>query len=60
VAVRMKQRRGLLTELSQQQARLTFKRREPGIRHSLTKEHGHVEDSVTVAPRSSLHESAVQ
>ena len=57
-AVQMKQRRGLLTEPSQQQARPSRRRCDPGIRHSLTEEHGPVEDSLTVAPRSSLHESA--
>ena len=58
VAVRMKQRRGLLTEPSQQQARPSRRRCDPGLRHSLNEEHGPVEDSLTVAPRSSLHESA--
>ena len=58
VAVRMKKRRGLLTEPSRQQARPSRRRRDPGLRHSLTEEHGAVEDSLTVAPRSSLHESA--
>ena len=36
--------------------RASFEMRS-GIRHSLTEEHGPVEDSLTVAPRSSLHES---
>ena len=58
VAVRMKKRRGLLTEPSQQQARPSRRRCDPGLRHSLTEEHGPVEDSLTVAPRSSLHKSA--
>jgi len=58
VAVRMKQRRGLLTEPSQPQARSSRRRCDPGLRHSLTEEHGPVEDSLTVSPRSSLHESA--
>ncbi len=58
MAVRMKQRRGLLTEPSRQQARPSRRRCDPGLRHSLTEEHGPVEDSLTVAPRSSLHESA--
>ena len=54
---RMK-RCGLLTEPSQPQARPSLRRCDPGIRHSLTEEHGPVEDSLTVAPRSSLHKSA--
>ena len=58
VAVRMKTRRGSLTEPSQPQARPSRRRCDPGIRHSLTEEHGPVEDSTTVAPRNSLHESA--
>ena len=58
MAVRMKQRRGLLTEPSPQPARSSRRRCDPGLRHSLTEEHGPVEDSLTVAPRSSLHESA--
>ena len=58
MAVRMKKRRGLLTEPSQQQARSSRRRCDPGLRHSLTEEHGPVEESMTVAPRSSLHESA--
>ena len=58
VAVRMKQRRGLLTEPSPPQARPSRRRCDPGLRHSLTEEHGPVEDFMTVAPRSSLHESA--
>ena len=58
VAVRMKQRRGLLTEPSPQQSRSSLRQCDPGLRHSLTEEHGPVKDSLTVAPRSSLHESA--
>ena len=58
VAVRMKQRRGLLTEPSPPPARSSRRRCDPGLRHSLTEEHGPVEDSLTVSPRSSLHESA--
>ena len=58
VAVRMKKRRGLLTEPSQRQTRPSRRRCDPGLRHSLTEEHGPVEDSLTVAPRSSFHESA--
>ena len=54
----MKQRRGLLTEPSPPQARPSRRRCDPGLRQSLTEEHGPVEDSLTVAPRSSLHESA--
>ena len=58
MAVRMTKRRGLLTEPSQPQARPSGRRSDPGLRHSLTEEHGPVEDSLTVSPRSSLHESA--
>ena len=58
MAVRMKKRRGLLTEPSQQQARSSRRGCDSGLRHSLTKEHGPAEDSLTVAPRSSLHEPA--
>ena len=58
VAVRMKQRRGLLTEPSQPQARSSRRRCDPDLRRSLTAEHGPVEDFLTVAHRSSLHESA--
>ena len=47
----MKQRRGLLTEPSQPPARPSRRRCDPGLRHSLTEEHGPVEDSLTVAPR---------
>ncbi len=54
----MKKRRGLLTEPLQPQARSSRRRCDLGLRHSLTKEYGHVEDSLTVAPRSSLRESA--
>ncbi len=48
MAVRMKQRRGLLTEPSPPQARPSRRRCDPGLRHSLTEEHGPVEDSMTV------------
>ena len=58
MVVRMTKRRGLLTEPSQPQARPSRRRSDPGLRHSLTEEHGPVEDSLTVAHRSSLHESA--
>jgi len=54
----MKQRRGLLTEPSQPEARPSRRRCDPGLRHSLTGEHGPVEDSLTVAFRSFLHEPA--
>ena len=54
VAVRMKQRRGLLTEPSPQQARPARRRCDPGLRHSLTEEHGHVEDSSEAPPQPTV------
>ena len=47
VAVRMKQRRGLLTEPSPPQARSSRRRCDPGLRQSLTEEHGPVQDPLT-------------
>ena len=45
VAVRMKKRRGLLTEPSQQPAWPSRRQCDPGLRHSLNEENGPVEDS---------------